>query len=105
MTTLILPAQQAHAQIPSSPDPTPLRLLAFSVAEAALQSDPNSPSLDLQPCQPFVQGDWVGPWCRDLSGGKTANGSDTMNRPRLWDVVERAKERRVQLNCESDRQC
>lgn len=28
---------------PSSPDPTPLRMLAFSVAEAALQSNPNSP--------------------------------------------------------------
>lgn len=32
---------------PSSPDPTHLRLLAFSVAEAALQSDPNSPSFSL----------------------------------------------------------
>lgn len=36
-----------HSYTPSSPDPTHLRLLAFSVAEAALQSDLNSPSVSL----------------------------------------------------------
>lgn len=36
-----------HPYTPSSPDPTHLRLLAFSVAEAALQSDLNSPSFSL----------------------------------------------------------
>lgn len=36
-----------HSYAPSSPDPTHLRLLAFSVAEAALQSDPNSPPISL----------------------------------------------------------
>ena len=68
--------------IPSSPDPTPLRLLAFSVAEAALQSDPNSPSFTQIGRMPDIQ----------LAG----EGWEfkAASRSRLWDVAERAKTRK-----------
>ncbi|KAL7423025.1 hypothetical protein Q5752_002324 [Cryptotrichosporon argae] len=42
--SILLPPTSLPAYNPGSPDPSPLRTLAFSVAEAALQPDPNSPS-------------------------------------------------------------
>ena len=76
-----------HSSIPSSPDPTPLRLLAFSVAEAALQPDPNSPSLNMQ-----LDGDWTGSWCESKKVVQPKRVVKSSGK--LWDVVERAKERR-----------
>ena len=91
--TLFAPAPTAFSpSIPSSPDPTPLRLLAFSVAEAALQSDPNSPSLALQSA---MDGDWVGPWSQTkAASASTRPRVPVLRQGRLWDVVERAKERK-----------
>lgn len=69
--------------IPSSPDPTPLRLLAFSVAEAALQSDPNSPSFGQIGRMPDIQ----------VAGESWE--VKAAPRSRLWDVAERAKTRKT----------
>ncbi|WVN85143.1 uncharacterized protein L203_100286 [Cryptococcus depauperatus CBS 7841] len=44
---IFFPGRSPLSYAPSSPDPTPLRLIAFSVAEAALQPDPNSPSINM----------------------------------------------------------
>ncbi|KAK8858685.1 hypothetical protein IAR55_002914 [Kwoniella newhampshirensis] len=93
---------------PPSPDPTHLRLLAFSVAEAALQPDPNSPSFNLVmgqmptppeiltgsskswPAEHFQEAAWAAmkPW----SQGRQRITTPQRAKP-LWDVVERAKER------------
>jgi hypothetical protein len=55
-----------------------------------LQSDPNSPSLALQSA---MDGDWVGSWSQTQTA--TARPRVTVQRQgRLWDVVERAKERK-----------
>lgn len=87
---------------PSSPDPTPLRMLAFSVAEAALQPDPNSPSLgSLASSEPSR---WSRDWTEwtvqhqhrqeKSSQKQTQRQTQKQSRVQLWDVVERAKERR-----------
>jgi hypothetical protein len=97
---------------PSSPDPTPLRMLAFSVAEAALQPDPNSPSLgSLASSEPSRWSrDWT-EWTvqhrhRQEKSKSTQEQSQKQaqkqkrtlsqkgSRAQLWDVVVRAKERR-----------
>lgn len=97
--TLFLPHPVMPGSIPSSPDPTPLRLLAFSVAEAALQSDPNSPSLSLHASsKSSFETDWFGPWsvsAIDDKPKKSPLGAEPRSlNGKLWDVVERAKERR-----------
>ncbi|WVQ65655.1 uncharacterized protein L199_003833 [Kwoniella botswanensis] len=92
------PSHPLNFYCPSSPDPTPLRLLAFSVAEAALQPDPNSPSFNMAMGKmptPLEMEGWsdqpsVKPWERRVSQPQT------QARKSLWDVVERAKGRRVQ---------
>nr|XP_018262227.1 uncharacterized protein I303_05243 [Kwoniella dejecticola CBS 10117]OBR84385.1 hypothetical protein I303_05243 [Kwoniella dejecticola CBS 10117] len=99
---------------PSSPDPTPLRLLAFSVAEAALQPDPNSPSFGMTMGKmptPLEMDGWAqppmkAPWESDpaswnqkkipTAGTIPQSQVQTQTRKPLWDVVQRAKERRVQ---------
>ncbi|WWD18578.1 hypothetical protein CI109_103031 [Kwoniella shandongensis] len=95
---------------PSSPDPTHLRLLAFSVAEAALQPDPNSPSFNLiagqMPTPPEMFADsassWPTEYQREAAWAEVGPWSQKREKivtpPRarpLWDVVEHAKERRV----------
>ncbi|ODO05179.1 hypothetical protein L198_01868 [Cryptococcus wingfieldii CBS 7118] len=64
--SILLPAYSPNHAF-SSPDPTPLRDLAFSVAEAALQPDPNSPSLHMSmpkmpsPSELVRSGGWPAP--------------------------------------------
>ncbi|WWC70882.1 uncharacterized protein I206_104834 [Kwoniella pini CBS 10737] len=114
--TISIPSSHlSNFYCPSSPDPTPLRLLAFSVAEAALQPDPNSPSFSMimgklpTPlemdvwAQPSVRAPWA---TNTVSWHQRANGNaapqaqvQNQNRKPLWDVVQRAKERRVQERC------
>ena len=94
-TLFLPPVVFPGSATPSSPDPTPLRLLAFSVAEAALQSDPNSPSLSLS--DDSDSGDWVGPWSRSSPAKRVPVANKQGSR--LWDVVERAKERKDRINC------
>ncbi|WVR06465.1 hypothetical protein IAU60_003496 [Kwoniella sp. DSM 27419] len=94
---------------PSSPDPTPLRLLAFSVAEAALQPDPNSPSIMSASGKlphPLEPRDWSAPPSRRLDAEAawasvspwneqpTAKAAASLRRKPLWDMVNRATERR-----------
>ncbi|WVW84813.1 hypothetical protein I302_106848 [Kwoniella bestiolae CBS 10118] len=94
------PSHPLNFYCPSSPDPTPLRLLAFSVAEAALQPDPNSPSFGMTMGEmptPLEMESWPHqpsgkPWERRVSQPQP----QAQARKPLWDVVERAKERRVQ---------
>ncbi|WWC88505.1 uncharacterized protein L201_003416 [Kwoniella dendrophila CBS 6074] len=108
--TISMPNSYPHFYCPSSPDPTPLRLLAFSVAEAALQPDPNSPSFNMglgKLPTPLEMDSWSSnssyrngqaQW-ENVSSWKpnpTITTSASPNRKPLWDVVERAKERRVQ---------
>lgn len=93
---------------PSSPDPTPLRMLAFSVAEAALSSNPNSPMFDFAgknrlPTPPAVfPGDTTDRW-DEVQGGWTRSGksgekSIAERRGRaVWNVLERAKERKLNI--------
>lgn len=102
---------------PSSPDPTPLRMLAFSVAESALQSDPNSPMFNMLgkvPSPPRVRANgWVPPvphaptvndrWTTFDDGrrGKftppTSAGASIAQRrgKELWNVAGRAMDRRA----------
>ncbi|WVF69126.1 hypothetical protein IAT40_003900 [Kwoniella sp. CBS 6097] len=109
ITRPALPASSSPFYCPSSPDPTPLRLLAFSVAEAALQPDPNSPSftsamgkmpthlemddwvapLSQRKAEPMSAWAAVGPW----SGKEEVESTSQRRRP-LWDVVAHAKDRR-----------
>ncbi|OCF30446.1 hypothetical protein I316_07933 [Kwoniella heveanensis BCC8398] len=109
ITRPALPASSSPFYCPSSPDPTPLRLLAFSVAEAALQPDPNSPSftsaMGKMPTH-LEMDDWVapsertaepmsawaavGPW----SGKKEVVDAASQRRRPLWDIVAHAKDRR-----------
>ncbi|WVQ96636.1 hypothetical protein IAU59_003741 [Kwoniella sp. CBS 9459] len=112
ITRPALPASSSPFYCPSSPDPTPLRLLAFSVAEAALQPDPNSPSfttaMDKLPTHLEME-DWVapvpqrkaepmsswaavGPWSRKEQAVETSS----QRRKPLWDIVAHAKDRRDQ---------
>jgi hypothetical protein len=80
--------------IPSSPDPTPLRMLAFSVAESALQADPNSPmfgSLQSMPPQD--------PWGKTTTSRwsvepKVSLASRRGQSKPMWDVIDKARERR-----------
>ncbi|WVQ83013.1 hypothetical protein IAT38_005151 [Cryptococcus sp. DSM 104549] len=112
--TILIPSRPPTTTYrPSSPDPTPLRLLAFSVAEAALQPDPNSPSFNLAmgkvPTPPEVlrggsnwplqagfsasDDEWTGAGAPRWGRGEEKKAGEGQRRP-LWDVVERAKERR-----------
>ncbi|KAK4683497.1 hypothetical protein P7C73_g6757, partial [Tremellales sp. Uapishka_1] len=84
---------------PHSPDPTPLRLIAFSVAESALQPDPNSPSFGAitaklpAPIDVLAEPRWQDEdWNAWPKAQKSKRGTP------LWDVVERAKERREREN-------
>lgn len=80
--------------IPSSPDPTPLRMLAFSVAESALQADPNSPmfgSLQSMPAQD--------PWAKTTTSRwsiepKVSLASRRGQSKPMWDVIDKARDRR-----------
>ncbi|KAL1408195.1 hypothetical protein Q8F55_005000 [Vanrija albida] len=85
----------------SSPDPTPLRTVAHSVAEAALESGPNSPSInmcmsDLMDAAPLLDDAWVetadiGTWPRL----KTKRSESLAERGQpLWEAVVSAQERR-----------
>ncbi|ORX37326.1 hypothetical protein BD324DRAFT_650926 [Kockovaella imperatae] len=105
--SVFLPRTNLPTFTPQSPDPTPLRTIAFSVAESALQSDPNSPALDSLAYtgpRPFIRGQWLDQWTvEDLEnvpvpldphyGGKRAGEGR-----KLMNVVERAKERREREN-------
>ena len=115
--TIFMTAPSLHAFIPSSPDPTTLRLLAYSVAEAALQSNPNSPSFGYvldQPAAPseiamFASAQRTKAWVGERSAGDSATpwgeevtkktGFGARKGKPLWDVVERAKERREREKC------
>ena len=101
------------AYAPQSPDPTPLRNIAFSVAESALQSDPNSPSFDTLANGPpaYVPGNWYGQWVSrsgnvPLPSKAMPVAGDAIKRPaegrRLLSVVEKAKERRRSENGECE---
>ncbi|ORY25916.1 hypothetical protein BCR39DRAFT_560784 [Naematelia encephala] len=88
--------------IPSSPDPTPLRTIAFSVAEAALQPDPNSPSFTSSLSRFPTTDDMFASSSEDIQGW-TAPWSKIERRPSLsrqrsgetiWSVVDAATERR-----------
>lgn len=79
---------------------TPLRTVAFSVAEAALKSGPNSPSFNTSmadlmeaPAMGESSDVWdastIGTWPRH----KVKRATSFTGRP-LWDLVEHAKERR-----------
>ena len=102
--TLFSPSPSFPSYTPSSPDSTPLRLLAFSVAEAALQSDPGSPSFGATVIMsPRLHtrdpGSRTNDWVREpfnVGGPRSAAedaGRLTKRRP-LWDMAERAKERK-----------
>lgn len=85
----------------SSPDPTPLRTVAHSVAEAALKSGPNSPSInmsmsELMDAAPLLDDAWVettdiGTWPR-LKTKRSESFADH-GQP-LWEAVVSAQERR-----------
>jgi len=85
---------------PSSPDPTPLRMLAFSVAESALQADPNSPAFTIS--EKVATGDWPS---ADQWGKSTTTSRWSAEPPKpslasrrgqnkMWDVIDKARERR-----------
>ena len=105
--TIFLPPSNLPTYAPQSPDPTPLRMIACSVAESALQSDPNSPSFDTLPRapRPYV-GQWLDQWSWDDVGAvpmpaKASKGARRAGeRRRLMNLVERAKERRLGENSE-----
>lgn len=96
-----LPRAPIHSMIPTSPDPTPLRMLAFSVAEACLSSDPNSPMFVADqrmasgPRYIEQNGDWdevfKAGWKEWNGGVKTVS---TRKSQVVWDVSEKAKERK-----------
>ncbi|KAI9634917.1 uncharacterized protein MKK02DRAFT_16558 [Dioszegia hungarica] len=88
-TAILLPNSSLQNMIPASPDPTPLRMLAFSVAEAALSSDPNSPMFISEHKEAFSAG-----WKEWNGGVKTV----AQRRGKVWDVVEKAKERKERSN-------
>jgi hypothetical protein len=88
---------------PSSPDPTPLRMLAFSVAEAALQADPNSPAF--AGSDKVSTGDlfWPAqePWAKSTTSSrwsaeppKASLASRRGQSKPMWDVIDKARERR-----------
>ena len=109
--TMLLPT----LTLPSSPDPTPLRMLAFSVAEAALQPDPNSPSLHMlahipisTDASPDPYDGWNAGVPATLAGVearlaqlKVQSDQGLLQRrgKSLWDVVEKAVERRERGTC------
>ncbi|RXK37707.1 hypothetical protein M231_05040 [Tremella mesenterica] len=84
--SLFIPSPMGMTGIPASPDPTPLRLLAFSVAEAALQSDPNSPSFNTTRVSHHQNQNHV-QW--SMQPQQNAKNS----KMKLWNVAERARER------------
>lgn len=86
--SILLPAPALLNYEPSSPDPTPLRMIAFSVAEAALMPDPNSPSFGMITTDEPSNLDWVGPWNQPEKVQVGRHGRQ------VWDVVEKAKDRR-----------
>jgi hypothetical protein len=80
--------------IPSSPDPTPLRMLAFSVAESALQADPNSPMFGSLQSMPAHD-----PWGKTTTSRwsvepKVSLASRRGQSKPMWDVIDKARERR-----------
>ncbi|WVQ73123.1 hypothetical protein IAR50_002687 [Cryptococcus sp. DSM 104548] len=106
--SVLLPAYPSP-HIPSSPDPTPLRDLAFSVAEAALQPDPNSPSLHMDmpklPTAPELVrlGRWPAParnGSRDSDEWVHDEWSQKAVRKSAWDT--NGYERRVLIRSSDD---
>lgn len=100
--SILLPTPAMPHIMPNSPDPTPLRMLAFSVAEAALSSNPNSPFFFAEPKVPTaprfvparneswqdaVQADW-----REWNGGVKSIAE--RRGKAVWDVLEKAEERK-----------
>lgn len=87
---------------PSSPDPTPLRMLAFSVAEAALQQDPNSPMFGLNESVP-TQDVWgreaKSPSSRWSAEPKPVPSIAARRGKPLWEMVDKARERRDRERC------
>lgn len=107
--TILLSSPSLPSFNPPSPDPTPLRMLAFSVAEAAL-GDPNSPMTPDMSRVPTSPEEWkedmsksrLARWCADVplaAPGVKETIASRRGQP-LWDVVERAKERREKEKCE-----
>ena len=106
MSQSILLPTMVNYTTPTSPDPTPLRMLAFSVAEAALSSDPNSPLFLAQtkvaegPRFSRRDEDWDEKF---QAGWKEWNGGvKTVAQRRgkvVWDVLEKAKERKERSEC------
>lgn len=94
------PMWDSAPHAPSLDSHAPLRTVAFSVAEAALKSSPNSPSLNksmadlmeapaLEPSCDLWDTSSVGTWPRL----KPRRAASFTGRP-LWELVEHAKERR-----------
>lgn len=111
-----LPTFPAALGVPTSPDPTPLRMLAFSVAEAALENDPNSPSfLHVLREDPAHMASIDAALSQALAAEAVSikekqkarwSGSDwqlVASKTNLWDVVEKAKERRQGKSLASER--
>lgn len=102
--TILLSSPSLPSFNPPSPDPTPLRMLAFSVAEAALQPDPNSPMFreyGRVPEQDEIQ-EWNDQPLKSRLSRWVAEPKETIATRRgkpLWDMVERAKERRERERC------
>lgn len=98
MSSLFLPQQSMWD---ASLDQTPLRNVAFSVAEAALESDPNSPSFNFAMTDlmntPPLSGEESNLWVEDMGTwprAKTRAASFAGRGQPLWQIVESAKERR-----------
>ena len=86
-------------------------MIAVSVAEAALQPDPDSPSLEETTTMPShsadedsgVDGQYAGHSTGRRAALRGSGGSKraVKGEKPLWDIVERAKERRERQKCKS----
>jgi hypothetical protein len=107
--SIFLPAPTVLTYSPNSPDPTPLRMIAFSVAESVLQADPSSPFMGSSSKPQFIDTTRSSSWestgsavwdsWADVRSSRLSSPSKA-SKP-LWDVVERAKERREKEKGES----
>ena len=109
--TVFFPPSMPH--VPASPDPTRLRMLAFSVAEAALQSDPASPSFEsikaigtrshIARVIPTTLEDTFSDadleWSQPRPRMDVTQDSGRGERQRMLSIVEKAKARRERDTC------
>jgi hypothetical protein len=97
--TILLQSPAIGCYTPSSPDPTPLRMLAFSVAESALQADPNSPMFSLMQSMPSEEPWEMEPRSRWSVVPRPSLASRRGHSKPLWDMIDKARDRR-EKDCE-----